>query len=260
MEREKMKIALCFSGGALRAAAQLGALRFLEDRGVEIAAVSGSSAGAMVALFVAAGWESGRIEEFLRSLKKRELFRLSWEPGIFSLDGVERKLRRELGTLAYEDLRIPFFTCVTELESASTRYLDSGDPIENVLASSSLTPLFSPRKIGESWYIDGGFSDNLPVRSLLDLGYPILSLNVNPLEGGVPENFRSLLMRSLMIMLNSNIRPSRELSDAHLEIMGVARMHLFDFGMLDEAIGSGYRELEAAWPLVSGKLRRDKVL
>ncbi len=246
--RDGMKIALCFSGGALRAAAQIGALRFLEEEGVGIAAVSGSSAGAIMALFVAAGWESRRVEAFLRSLRKRDLFHLSSEPGIFSLRGVERILRRELGAIGYEDLRIPCFTCVTELESGKSRYLDSGDPVANVLASSSLTPLFSPRQIDGVWYIDGGFSDNLPVRPLKELGLPVLSLNVNPLEGGVPENFRSLLMRSLMIMLKNNIRPSRELSDAYLEVEGVAGMHLFDFKMLDEAIEAGYRELAAAWP------------
>lgn len=255
-----MKIALTLSGGALRAAAQIGALRFLEDRGVEIAAVSGSSAGAVVALLLAVGWDTRRIEGFLRSLRKRDLFRLSRHPGIFSLAGVERLLRRELGPLDYGRLGIPCITCVTELESAHSRYLDSGDPIDNVLASSSLTPLFSPRQIDGVWYIDGGFSDNLPVRPLKELGLPVLSLNVNPVEGGVPESFRSLLLRSLMIMLNSNIRPSRELSDAHLEIVGVAQMHLFDFGKLDEALESGYRELEAAWPDLKQKLGAGGVL
>ena len=255
-----MKIGLCFSGGALRAAAQIGALRWLEEAGVEIAAVSGSSAGSLVALMVAAGWESRRIEEFLKRLRRRDLFRLSRGAGIFSLRGVEELLRREFGPLGYADLSIPCYTCVTELESARSRYLDRGDPIDNVLASSSLTPLFSPREIDGLWYIDGGFSDNLPVRPLKSHGHPVLSLNVNPLEGGVPESFRSLLMRSLMIMLNSNIRPSRELSDAHLEIMGVAQMHLFDFSRLDEALEAGYRELREAWPRLGQELANAAVL
>ncbi len=255
-----MKIALTLSGGALRAAAQIGALRFLEERGVEIAAVSGSSAGSVVALLIASGWESRRIEGFLRSLRKRDLFRLSRGAGIFSLDGVERLLRRELGHPEYGDLKIPCITCVTELESARSHYLDAGDPIGNVVASCALTPIFSPRKVGKLWCIDGGFSDNLPVRPLKDRGYRVLSLNVNPLEGGVPETFRSLLMRSLMIMLNSNIRPSRELSDVHLEIEGVARMHLFDFSALDKALESGYRELKSAWPEIERHFRSTRVL
>ncbi|HFC03483.1 MAG TPA: hypothetical protein ENJ74_01295 [Nitratifractor salsuginis] len=255
-----MKIELCLSGGALRAAAQIGALRFLEEQGVEIAAVSGSSAGAMIALLIAAGWESGRIEEFLTSLRRRQIFRLGRGPGIFSLKGIEARLREALGPIGDEGLRIPCYSCVTELETAQSRYLDSGDPIANVLASSSLTPLFHPRQIGDAWYIDGGFSDNLPVRPLLDHELPVLSINVNPLTAGVPDSFRSLLLRSLMIMLNSNIRPSVGLSQAHLEVRGIAEMHLFDFSELESALECGYRELRDAWPDLRQKLRDGRVL
>ncbi|WP_292656272.1 patatin-like phospholipase family protein, partial [Nitratifractor sp.] len=153
-----MKIGFCLSGGALRAAAQIGALRFLEEQGVKIGAVSGSSAGSMIALLIAAGWKSAQIEKFLHSLKRRQIFRLGRGPGIFSLEGVGVRLREALGPLKYRDLQIPCYSCVTDLQSARSRYLNSGDPVANVLASSSLTPLFHPRQIGENWYIDGGFS------------------------------------------------------------------------------------------------------
>jgi NTE family protein len=242
-----MELSLCFSGGALRAAAQVGVLRFLEEREVTIRGVSGSSAGSIMALLTAAGWKSAQIEAFLHSIRKRDLFRLGGSPGIFSLDGIEANLREMLGGLGYGELEIPCFACVTDLDRAKTRYLNEGDPVANVVASSALTPIFGPRKIGESWYIDGGFSDNLPVQPLLSLDAPVLAINVNPLEGELPTNFRSLLMRSLMIMLNSNIRPSRELAHAYLEVRGVATMGLFDFDRIEEAVEAGYREMESAW-------------
>ena len=251
-----MKIGLCLSGGALRAAAQIGVLRFLEEQGVEIGAVSGSSAGSMIALLIAAGWTSRQIEAFLASLKKRQIFRLGRGPGIFTLEGVGARLREALGPVEYRDLRIPCYSCVTDLQCAESRYLNGGDPIANVLASSSLTPLFHPRQIGQNWYIDGGFSDNLPVRPLLDHALPVLSVNVNPLEAGIPDSFRSLLMRSLMIMLNNNIRSSIGLSRAHLEIQGVAAMHLFDFSKVDAALEWGYRELKASWPDLERELKK----
>jgi len=249
-----MKISLCFSGGALRAAAQVGVLRFLEEQGVEIGAVSGSSAGAVVALLVAAGRGSGEIEGFLRTLRRRDLFRLGGRPGLFSLEGVREWLEKALGVLAYEDLAIPCYACVTELANARTHYLHSGDPIANVVASSALTPIFGPREVGGFLAIDGGFSDNLPVKPLLKHGFPVLALNVNPVAGEKPENFRSMLLKSLMIMLNSNIRPSRELSDAYLEITGVAGMGLFDFKKIDEALEAGYREIQDAWPELKKEL------
>ncbi|WP_292662772.1 patatin-like phospholipase family protein [Nitratifractor sp.] len=256
-----MKIALCLSGGALRAAAQIGALRFLEERGVRIAAVSGSSAGAVAALLLAAGWESRRIEGFLRSLRRRDLFRPERGPGIFGLGGVERLLRRELGELRYEALSIPCYSCLTELKTGKSCYLHSGDPIANVLASSSLTPLFGPREIDGVSFIDGGFSDNLPVMPLKAHSLPILSLDVNPLPAAMPTGFRDLLLHSVMIVLNRNIRPSLAMSDAALQFRSVAGMHLFDFRAAKEALRGGYREMEAAWPELERRLReRARVL
>jgi NTE family protein len=149
---------------------------------------------------------------------------------------------------------------VTELESARSRYLNTGDPIANALASCALTPLFSPRTIEGVRYIDGGFSDNLPVRPLRDRGLPVLSLNVNALSRKPLRSFRTLLRHSLMVMLNSNIRPSRELSDAYLEIQGVAEMSIFAFSELDDALEAGYREMRAAWPALRQKLERRSVI
>ncbi|WP_456458289.1 patatin-like phospholipase family protein [Nitratifractor sp.] len=249
-----MRIALCLSGGALRAAAQIGALRFLEERGVRVEAVSGSSAGAVVALLLAAGWESRRIESFLRSLRRWDLFRPRRGPGIFGLGGVEALLRRELGELRYEALSIPCYSCVTELKTGKSRYLNAGDPIVNVLASSSLTPLFGPRKIDGVDCIDGGFSDNLPVTPLKAHSLPILSLDVNPLPTVTPRGFRDLLLHSVMIVLNHNIRPSLAMSDAHLQFRSVAGMHLFDFRAVEEALRGGYREIESAWPGLERRL------
>jgi len=243
-----MKIALCFSGGALRSAAQVGALRFLEEKGVEVGAVSGSSAGAIVALFIAAGKGSADLISLMKSLRRRDLFRFSSRPGLFSLDSLESIVRSAVNVGDHRDLRIPCHICVTELNTAQTRYLDRGDPVANAIASSALTPLFSPREIDGVWYADGGFTDNLPVRPLKSSGLPVLSINVNPLVGNLPGSFRGLLVRSLLIMMHANILPSRSLSDAHLDIEGVARMKLFDFGAIDDAYRLGYEALEKSWP------------
>ncbi len=245
--KSERKIAVAFSGGALRAAAHIGVIRFLEEKGVHIGAVSGSSAGAMIALFVAAGLSSDEMESFLFSIKKRDLFSLSRGTGFFSLKNIESMLRERLGVLDYEELDIPCFSCVTELNSAHTVYLDRGDPISNVIASSSLTPIFDPYEIDEVWYADGGFSDNLPVRPLLQYDMKTLAVNVNPLKDGVPDSFRSLTMRSILLMLHSNILPSVSLCDFFLEVVDVSDMNIFDFRSLEKAVEAGYDEMRSFW-------------
>ena len=249
-----MKIALSFSGGGLRGAAHVGALRFLEEKHVEITAVSGSSVGAMVALMVAQGISSDEMYLFLKDIEKQDLFKLSKNTGLFTLGNLEKKLYDYIKIKHYDEMRIPLYTCVTDINHGESLYLNSGDPVANTIASSSLTPIFEAKEIGKRLYVDGGFSDNLPVRPLKALGEKVLAINVNPLVGGNPKDFKSLLIRSILIMLHANVRPSKEITDAYIDIEGVARMHLFNFKEIDGAYEAGYNELKEKWNELKQKL------
>ncbi|MDQ1324905.1 MAG: hypothetical protein QG564_28 [Campylobacterota bacterium] len=249
-----MEIALSLSGGGLRAAAQLGALKFLEEEGVKICAVAGSSAGAMLALMIASGKTSEQIYAFLKEIANRDLFKLSKKPGLFSLKNLEKKLAHEMPLKSYDKMRIPLFTCVTDINTGESHYLNYGNPVANTIASASLTPIFEAKELNGQWYVDGGFSDNLPVKPLKDLGHKVLAINVNPLVGGTPKDFKSLLVRSILIMLHANVRPSKEITDAYLDIEGVARMGLFNFKEIDAAYEAGYREIKSKWDDLREKL------
>ncbi len=249
-----MKIALSFSGGGLRAAAQTGAVKFLEEQGVEITAVSGSSAGAIVALMLARGMSATDIYTFLKDLETHDLFKLGQNPGLFSLDNLEKKLREEVCIDTYDETKIPLYTCVTDVNTGESLYLNSGDPIANTIASSSLTPIYEAKELEGKFYVDGGFSDNLPVRPLKELGEKVLAINVNPIVGGNPQTFKSLFIRSTLIMLHANVRPSIKIADAYINIEGVACMHLFNFEEIDAAYETGYNEIKTKWNELKEKL------
>ena len=250
-----MKITLSLSGGGLRGAAHVGAIKFLEEQGVEITAVSGSSAGAIVGLFLASGLKSDDMLNFLKSLEKKELF--AWASGaigIFKMERLEKKLEETLKIESYNDLKIPFYTCVTDIDTGEAHYINSGNPIAYTVASSTLTPLFAAKKIGENSYIDGGFSDNLPVKPLKSYYEKNLAISINPLRGEELSSFKSLTIRSILIMIRSNSMPSKELTDAFFEVKGVANMHLFDFSEIEMAYEAGYRELKENWCIISNKI------
>jgi NTE family protein len=250
-----MKITLSLSGGGLRGAAHVGAIKFLEEQGVEITAVSGSSAGAIVGLFLASGLRSDEMLNFLKSLEKKELF--AWASGaigIFKMERLEKKLEETLKIDSYRDLKIPFYTCVTDIDTGDAHYMSSGNPIAYTIASSTITPLFSAKKIGEYSYIDGGFSDNLPVKPLKSYYEKSLAININPLRGEDLSTFKSLAIRSILIMIRSNSMPAKKLADAFFEVKGVANMHLFDFSEIEMAYEAGYNELKENWDELSKKL------
>ena len=250
-----MKITLSLSGGGLRGAAHVGAIKFLEEQGVEVTAVSGSSAGAIVGLFLASGKSSDEMLSFLKSLEKKELF--AWASGaigIFKMERLEKKLEETLNIESYSDLKIPFYTCVTDIDTGEAHYINSGNPITYTVASSTLTPLFSAKKIGEHSFIDGGFSDNLPVKPLKSYYEKNLAININPLGGEDLSSFKSLAIRSILIMIRSNSIPSKKLTDAFFEVKGVANMHLFNFDEIEMAYEAGYSELKERWEELSKEL------
>ena len=250
-----MKITLSLSGGGLRGAAHIGAIKFLEEQGVTVTAVAGSSAGAIVGLFLAYGLKSDDMLTFLNNLGKKELFVWASDSiGIFSMKRVEKKLREIIKVEDYNHLKIPFYTCVTDIDTGERCYIQEGDPIEYTIASSTITPLYEAKKIGNHSYIDGGFSDNLPVKPLKIYDEKNLAININPLIGEDLDSFKSLLIRSILIMIRSNSMPSKQLTDAYLEIKGVANMHLFDFSEIEMAYKAGYDEIKANWGDLSKKL------
>ena len=250
-----MKITLSLSGGGLRGAAHVGAIKFLEEQGVEITAVSGSSAGAIVGLLLASGLKSEDMLDFLKSLEKKELF--AWASGaigIFKMERLEKKLEETLKVDSYRDLKIPFYTCVTDIDTGDAYYINSGNPIAYTVASSTITPLFSAKKIGKYSYIDGGFSDNLPVKPLKSYYEKSLAININPLRGEELSTFKSLAIRSILIMIRSNSMPAKKMADAFFEVKGVANMHLFNFSEIEMAYQAGYNELKENWEELSQKL------
>jgi NTE family protein len=250
-----MKITLSLSGGGLRGAAHVGAIKFLEEQGIEVTAVSGSSAGAIVGLFLAAGLKSDDMLDFLNSLEKKELF--VWangDVGLFKMEKVEQKLEETLSVESFDDLKIPFHICVTNIATGESEYIDKGNPIEYTVASSTITPLFKAKVIGENAYIDGGFSDNLPVKPMKKYEEKNLAININPLRGESLDSFKSLMIRSILIMIRSNSMSAKKLTDAFFEVKGVASMHLFDFSEIEMAYEAGYNELKEQWDELSKKL------
>ena len=250
-----MKITLSLSGGGLRGAAHVGAIKFLEEQGVEVTAVSGSSAGAIVGLFLAAGLKSDEMLDFLRNLEKRELFVwASGDIGLFKMEKLEQKLEKTLAIKNFDELKIPFHICVTNIATGESEYIEQGNPIEYTVASSTITPLFRAKKIGDKAYIDGGFSDNLPVKPMKQYYEKNLAININPLRGENLDSFKSLMIRSILIMIRSNSMSAKKLTDAFFEVKGVANMQLFDFSEIEMAYEAGYNELKEQWEVLSQKL------
>ncbi len=171
---------LVLSAGFFGFYAHAGLLAALEDHGVRPAAVSGSSAGAMIAALHGAGVSANGMARILRGVR-REAF---WDPagvtdllrrrGDLPAPGLlrGRKFRRlmasHLPVQRFESCRVPVYMEATNLTRGSLDLLDRGELAPAVVASSAYPGLFQPVKLGGCHYWDGGMVNKIPVACMLD--------------------------------------------------------------------------------------------
>ena len=227
-----MNISIAFSGGGARCVAQLGYMEVLFDLGIKPAALSGSSGGSIVAAFLSIGYDP---HEVLRIIKNFPLNKIKFNllhGSIFTLENVIEELQR-LGLENFQQCHIPLSVCLTGYDDGKSYYVQHGDLARAVLASSALLPIFAPMEFEGKLYIDGGFSDNLPVTPLPKDHFR-LALNVNPLRFDFKRTFWGNFKRAGYIMLNTNIKHSIQKCDKYVEFDECAKFDILDRKHFDE--------------------------
>jgi NTE family protein len=163
---------LVLGGGGARGLAHLGVMSALDDAGVEIDAVGGTSIGAIMGASLAIGWDDPtRIERALHAFRRRRLVGPTLPLVSLSSSKVLTGLLRSeehFGDIAIEDLWLPFFCVSTSLGSARPVVHDRGPLWFAVRASASLPGLLPPVFDGGDLLVDGGLVSNLPVAEMRD--------------------------------------------------------------------------------------------
>lgn len=179
-------VGLALGSGSAMGLSHIGVLQILEEEGIPVDIVSGSSIGAMIGAFWAAGYSAGEIETIiLKNNKKAYLFGL--DDLVFPLRGLIRGrhvrsfLRRYLGAKTFRDMKRPFYAVACDARTMEKTVFESGKLIDAVVASLSIPGVFSPCRIGGKFFIDGGIIDPLPVDALVSAGArKIIAVNVLP--------------------------------------------------------------------------------
>src|SRR5215218_6078190 len=122
-------LGLALSGGAARGMAHVGVLRALLENGIPIDCIAGTSAGSIVAGAFASGMSIDEIAEFGRSLRWRDIGRMTMSRlGVQSNERLEQYLRARLPITKFEDMPIPFAAVATDLKTGEAVVLkDTGD-------------------------------------------------------------------------------------------------------------------------------------
>jgi NTE family protein len=275
------KVGVALSGGGARGLAHIGVLKVLEQAGVPIDMLSGTSMGGVVAAAYAAGLTPEFMEqEALRMASPRRLLSLA-DPtlpqrGIFAGQKISDYLRHHLGECRFEDLRCPLTLVAVNLNDSQAVTLSEGRVTDAVRATIALPGIFKPVERDEQMLVDGGLLDNVPADAARQMGADIViavdviagdstfSEMIKTLRerryvpGGLVSTFE-VMLRSLDVMMTEINK--RRLVEAAPEVVirpSIPRgvNVLVGFSRAADAIAAGERAAALALPEIEERLNR----
>ncbi len=178
-------VVLVLGGGAARGVAHIGVLQVLEEQAIPVRAVVGTSIGAQIGAFFAAGVPVNALIELSVEVDWKQTLQFflpdAAAGGLSSGKYIRALLSKGLSGKRIETLPLPYLAIATDLETGEHIALDSGPVIDAVRASISLPGLLAPHRLRGRLLVDGGLVNPLPFDiARAHFGGPVLAVGVHP--------------------------------------------------------------------------------
>ena len=267
------KIGLALSGGGAKGFAHIGVLKVLEENGIPVDCISGTSMGSIVGGLYAMGYSADELEKIVIGINWDNLFddtldrkNTPMEQKIlneryfasiaFRDDGIDipsgllngHKTYMELkkltwnaeGVKNFADLPIPFVALATNLSTGNAVKFENGDLAQVMSASMAIPSIFSPVKIGGELYVDGMMSRNFPVEDVKGLGADIvIGVDVgSDIEKDKQYNVFNIINQVFAYRGFESSQEQRKMVD-YLLIPGLEDYSPTDFDKVQEIIETG---------------------
>jgi len=205
--KKNVKVGLVLSGGGAKGLAHIGALKVIEEAGVKIDYIGGTSMGAIIGALYASGYSASELDSIFRTTDFASLiqdnlprsaktfyekedseryavtlpfnnFKISVPPAYSGGQNIYHHLVRLLYHVKdvndFNELSIPFVCVATDVETGKEVVLNKGYLPEAIMASGSLPSLFEPANLDGKVLIDGGVVNNYPVEKVKALGADVI--------------------------------------------------------------------------------------
>lgn len=257
MAEKFSEFGLALSGGGARGIFHAGFIQALSNAHLQPAALSGTSMGAIVAGFYAAGVQPS---EMLKAIKVPNIMHLrSWigmKGGVGSLDVLREQLEKHIRHSDFQNLQIPLTVSVTNLNTGKNELISSGNLIEAIIASASIPIVFMPVKMGTQYFVDGGLTLNLPAKCLQKEGRLVIGVNCNALleDEETYDTFRNVVERCLHIGVQNTVHDQVAYCDLYVKSDQMKKYHTFEFEKAQEIFNIGLRAGEKTIPKIEALL------
>ena len=192
MTRKPIKeISLVLGSGGARGLAHIGAIRVLEAHGLQIRSLAGSSMGALIAGFYAAG-KLDDYEAWVRELTEFNVLRfldIAWGgSGMLKGDMLMDTLKDFIGDYRIEDLPIPLTIVATDVRARKEVWINEGSLFDAIRATIAVPTVFTPHIIKGRQLLDGGILNPVPIApTLQDSTDAIIAVSVS----GEPKKLKT---------------------------------------------------------------------
>jgi NTE family protein len=180
------RVGVALGGGGARGIAHIGVLRVLEQEGLPIDCLAGTSIGGIVAAGYASGLTPDQLEEEAKSTTNaRSMLRLAdpgpLKHGLLRGNRLQGYFEDRLGSKTFADLNIPLAIVSVDLNARKEAIITKGPLALAVRATISVPGLFMPVEVHGQRLVDGGLLNNVPVSAVRQLGADIvIAVDVEP--------------------------------------------------------------------------------
>ncbi len=250
-------VGVALGAGGARGFAHIGVLQALEERGIPVSVVAGSSMGGLVGALYATGADPHFMKMLALNIRRRQ-----WVDFIVPKMGfIAGEKVRELVRLLTRGLRVheankPLAIVATDLLHKRNVIFHEELIADAVRASISIPGVFVPYPVGEGLYVDGGVLDPVPIDAAKNLGADIvIAVDVSSqVLSQSPKSVVDVLLQSFGLMQERVVQ---------MEDFGPAiyvQPPLDDIGMghfhrAEDAVEAGYRAMSLAMDEVMESLR-----
>ena len=269
-----MKLGIALSGGGIRGIAHAGVLKALEDNGIKIDVIGGTSSGGLIASLYAMGYSpyyiyilfkkyskdivninSGPIVNGIKSFMINKKLGLSGLKTGKNLEKIYDEAALRKGVKKMGDIRMPIVIPAVDITESKeyifTNYIPEGEDDSKyitditvgkaVRASSSFPAVFCPCEFETHRFLDGGALDNIPVHEVKKQGVDrVIAVNFDADSIDEDSNIMDIAMKTIDIMGNKISEESLQSSDFVLTVK-TDKTGLLDTEKLDSCYKYGYQ-------------------
>jgi NTE family protein len=244
-------VGLALSGGTAKSVAHAGVIKALEEHGIGIDYLSGTSGGSIVAVLRAAGRTADELIETAKGMQWRKLAGLTLpKMGFLSGEKIRKFIVDEVGDIDFEDLVIPAVVVAADLTTGTKAIFREGRVSVACQASSSIPEIYCPVRVNGHFMVDGGLVEYLPVEALTSFGEMFtIAVNLGMTRGirSEPRHMLEVIMQVTGFVAQQNAAVSERMADFVIR-PDVERFSPFALNKAAEMIEEGYRATVASIP------------